>query len=115
MRNRMLISLGAFFGAAVLAVPAVAASQKSAPVPNAWPAESLTGTVWTVDLGKHVLTVRDASGVPFDILVEPSTRIKSGERELTIGDLFSANRVSVEFVPEPRGDVAKSIVVKSGN
>jgi hypothetical protein len=48
-------------------------------------------------------------------VVNRSTRIKSGGHEIKFGDLLSAEKISVEFVPERRGDIAESIQVKSSS
>jgi hypothetical protein len=122
MKTGMLITLVAVAWMALLTVPADAADQKSAAqtqktsakiASSAWPAESLSGTIVTVDPAKRLVIVKDASGVPFDMVVNRSTRIMSGNRELKLGDLTSdANRkASVKFVPERGGDVARSIQI----
>ena len=114
MRKTMLTLFGTVACIVALAIPAMAADQKSA-VPSVWPAETLSGTVWTVDMARHVLTIKDPSGVPFDIVVPPSASIESGQKEIKFGDLLSAQKVSVKFVPEGRGDVAEAINVKSSS
>ena len=125
MKKRMLTALGTVAWMALLTIPAVAADQKSAAgtqkttatsartASNAWPAESLSGTIVTVDPAKRLVIVKDAGGVPFDMVVSRSTHIISGNRQLRLGDLTpGANRkASVTFVPERGGDVALSIRV----
>jgi hypothetical protein len=78
---------------------------------TAWPPETLTGTIMMVDPAQHLLVIQDSTGVPFDMEVSASTRIRSGEQRLTLGDLTSdVNKdVSIRFVPERRGDVARSV------
>jgi len=60
-----------------------------------------------------MLVVEGPGGVPFDLVVTPATRIRSGERSLALKDLSSDTQspVSVRFVPERRGDVARTIQV----
>lgn len=93
----------------LLVVPAVAA-QKSAPR-SAWAPETLTGTISMVDPALRVVVVKDSSGIPFDIVVNRATRIQAGNQELKLKDLSSdVNKsVSLKFVPERGGDVARTI------
>jgi hypothetical protein len=51
------------------------------------------------------------------MVVTPNTRIKSGDQSLSLQDLQNdTNRsVSVHFVPERRGDVARSIQLDSNS
>lgn len=127
MTKEILTTLGTVFCAALLAVPAVAASEKPATdtqkaaakgaetVSVAWPAESLAGTIVAVDPAKRLVILKDAGGVPFDMVVSRSTRILSGNRELKLNDLTAdANqKASVRFIPERRGDIAQSIRIGS--
>jgi hypothetical protein len=78
---------------------------------TAWPPETLNGTITMVDPTQHLVVVQDSSGVPFDMVVTGSTRIRSGNQRLTLGDLTSDlnKSVSLRFKPERRGDVARSI------
>lgn len=112
MRNRAIRVLEAVVFSALLALP-LAAATKSATAKaqqQAWPAESLTGTIESVDPAQHLVIV-ESDGVPFDMVVGPSTRIQSGDQSVTLGDLGQdVNKsVSVRFVPEARGDVARAI------
>ena len=74
---------------------------------------TLSGKIIMVDTAKRIVVVRDANGVPIDMIVTPSTRIKSGEQRLKVTDLASETNqsASVKFVPERLGDVAQSIRV----
>lgn len=106
---------------AILMVPAVAATHKQAAdtqktvtgkaIPSGWPAESLTGTIMSVDPQKRIMVLKDSSGVPFDMILSHSTRIKAGQRELKPGELASEvnKKATIKFVPERRGDIAESI------
>jgi hypothetical protein len=98
MTKEMLIALGTVLCAAFLTVPAVAANEKSA-----------------AEAQKTTVILKDASGVPFDIVVSRSTRIMSGNRELKLNDLVpdTNRKASVRFVPERSGDVAQSIRIGS--
>jgi len=82
-------------------------------VRSAWPPETLSGQILMVDPAKKLVVVKGPSGVPFDMDVSASTRIRSGNQKLTLKDLASDRQknVSVRFVPERRGDVARSIQV----
>jgi len=124
MSDRFLKWFGRMGCAALLAVPLIA-SPKPMPAAehggarststerNAWPAEMLTGKIMMVDPAQHLLVVQDASGVPFDMVVTHTTRIRSGDQRLNLGDLTSDvnKNVTLRFTPERRGDVADSIHV----
>ena len=66
-----------------------------------------------VDPARKLVVVQDLSGVPFDMVVSRSTRIKSASGTVKLSDLNSdLNRnSSIRFVPERHGDVAKTINV----
>jgi hypothetical protein len=66
-----------------------------------------------VDPEQNLVVVQTSDGVPFDMVINPKTRIKSGDRGITLKDLTrDMNKtVSVTFTPERRGDVAKSIQI----
>jgi len=85
----------------------------TAEVRTTWPAESLEGQIAMVDARRNLVVVKSPDGVPFDMLVNGKTRIRSGDQMLSINDLHKhQNRsVSLQFVPERRGDVAQSIRV----
>jgi hypothetical protein len=78
-----------------------------------WRPETLSGKITMVDPALKLIVVQDSSGVPFDIKVNGSTHIKSANGMLNLSDLNShLNRnASVKFVPESRGDIAKTINV----
>lgn len=84
---------------------------KSTEVRTAWPPETMSGTITMVDPAQHLVVVQDSSGIPFDMVVTGSTQIRSGNQKLTFGDLTSDinKNVSLHFIPERRGDVARSI------
>ncbi len=112
MKKRMLTAFVAVAWTALLTIPAIAADQKAASIP--WPAESISGTIVTVDPAKRLVIVKDASGVPFDMVASRSTRIMSGNRQLKLGDLTAAGanrKASVRFLPERGGDVARTIQI----
>jgi hypothetical protein len=87
------------------------ASQTKERAANTWPAETLKGTIEMVDPDMKLVVVKDASGVPFDFRVNHFTRIGTRRVSSGLGELKpDVNRmVSVQFVPERRGDVARSI------
>jgi hypothetical protein len=84
---------------------------KTAAAPRAWPQEALTGRITMVDPGQNLVVVQTSDGVPYDLNVTTKTRIKSGDRSVALKDLTRDinTQVSVEFIPERRGDVARSI------
>jgi hypothetical protein len=67
-----------------------------------------------VDPAQNLMVVETPNGVPFDMVVNSKTRIKSGNQALTLKELTqdSNKTVSVKFIPERRGDVAKSIQIR---
>ena len=56
-----------------------------------------------------------ADGVPFNLIVTRNTKLESGSQRITLSDLKSDmnKNVSVHFVPEGRGDVARVIQITS--
>jgi len=100
---------GAVF-AVLLAIPAVAAAKASA-IRKSWPPETMSGKIATVEPDRKLLVIKSPDGVPFDMVITPKTRIKSGNQTLALKDLmqYPSKDVSVKFVPERRGDVAQSI------
>jgi hypothetical protein len=114
-------SLGATICAGLFAVTLVAApntvtridKKKSAEATmrGTWPPETFSGKVMIVEPGRKLVVVKGPDGVPFDIRVTPSTRIRSGDRNLALKDLTDHENVSVRFVPKRSGDIARSIEV----
>ncbi len=104
--------------ALLLATPLAAANNapaktttKTAEVPRSvWPAENLTGKITMVDPSQHMIVV-NYQGVSFDIVVERDTRIESGNQKLTLDQLSSDlnKEVTIHFVPERAGDIARTI------
>jgi hypothetical protein len=78
-----------------------------------WPPETLSGKIATVDFAKNRVVVRDTAGTPFDFVVGPSTRIKVGSAHVKLSDVASKinDTVSVRYIPERKGDIAKSIEI----
>ncbi|HTS25745.1 MAG TPA: hypothetical protein VMH81_07715 [Bryobacteraceae bacterium] len=114
--------LGVAACALFLAIPMTAATKAPAKNPEkatqpaqsmqtAWPPETLSGKIVSVDPAQRLVIVQTADGVPFDMVINRSTRIESGSQKLTLDQLKSdTNRnVSVRFIPERSGDVARSI------
>jgi hypothetical protein len=97
-------------GAVLFSLPVIAAA--TAPVRNSWPPETLNGKIMMVNPAGKLVVVR-ADGVPFDLVVKPSTRIDQGKQKINLQMLAQdVNRpVSIRFVPERSGDVARSIEV----
>lgn len=86
---------------------------KTKSIRAAWPAETLNGKIMIVDRAQKLVIVQGPDGVPFDVLVTPSTRIKSGDQELALKDLTldKQKSVSIRFIPERAGDIARTIQV----
>lgn len=83
---------------------------------SAWPPETLSGKIAKVDPERKQVIVQSPDGTFYDMVVTAKTRIKLGDRALTLKDLTQdMNKgVSVNFTPERRGDVAKSIRMRIG-
>jgi hypothetical protein len=103
---------------AVLCAPALWAAKKTTPASaehhaatERWAAQNLKGSVSMVDPKMDLVVVRDSAGVPFDIKITPSTRIEAGATREQLSQLAPNQSVSVHFVPEGRGDVARTIQV----
>jgi len=64
-----------------------------------------------VDPDHKLVVVKAPDGVFFDMVVTAKTVIKSGDHSIGLQELSRAlnKSVSVEFIPERRGDVAKWI------
>ena len=78
---------------------------------TSWPPETIAGKIMMVYPAQNLLIVKGPDGVPFDMRVERSTRILSSGHRLTLKDLNldKQKNVSVRFVPESTGDIARSI------
>lgn len=124
MRKKTLLALGSLTCAALLSLPAVArenpapgshqtTTQSTKATRNAWPPETIKGTVMMVNPAERLVVVKDSSGIPFDMIVNHSTRIESGNQKLNLDQLKADvhKNVSVNFVPERAGDMARLIQV----
>lgn len=123
MKRKVLAACSAASFTFLMAVPLGAANKPVTPAAQthktsakeparvAWPVETLSGQIMMVDPALNVTVVKGPDGVPFDMIVTHATRIKSGDRTLGLSDLSSDTNknVSVKFVPERKGDVARSI------
>jgi hypothetical protein len=80
---------------------------------GAWPPETLSAKIAMVDPDRKRVILETPDQVTYDMVVTSKTRIKSGGQVLTLKDLsWDKNKaVSVSFVPERRGDVARSIQI----
>ncbi|MGP0074005.1 MAG: hypothetical protein ACLPWF_18995 [Bryobacteraceae bacterium] len=124
--RRMWITIGL---SVVLSVPALVAATKtkSGTAANTaaehktpeyqtnlkrWEAQNLTGTISMVDPKMELVVVRDSSGVPFDFKIARSTRIDAGAKREELSELTPKESVSIHYVPEARGDIARSIQVQ---
>jgi len=122
MKRKVLTALSAASCVFLLAPPTLAANKpatethKTAAKKTArrvWPAETLSGKIVMVNPTLNLAVVKGPDGIPFDMIVTHSTRITSGRQTLKLPDLsLDMNKsVSVKFVPERKGDVARSIQV----
>ena len=93
------------------APPAKPHATTTTAVKQAWPPETLTGKIDMVDLDHKLVVVETPGNVTFDMVVTPKTRIESGNKTVNLKELTqdTNKQVSVQFTPERRGDVAKSI------
>lgn len=80
---------------------------------TAWRPETFSAKIDMVDPAKRLVVLKTPDQVTYDIVVTAATKIESGSQPLTLKDLSQdKNRnVSVNFTPERRGDVARSIQI----
>ncbi len=98
--------------AALLPSAAWASTTTKSKPATRWPAEQISGTLSMVDINNNLLIVRDSSGTPFDFKITPSTRIDAGARREPLSQLSANDPVSIRFIRESTGDVARSIDVR---
>ena len=121
MRTRTL-RFCCILAAAILAMPAMRAADKAATGvhPKAAssngvlaPPETLTGKIVMVDPASRLVIVKDSQGTTFDMVVTKTTQLRSADRPLRLKDLAADTNktVSVRFVPERSGDIARSIKI----
>jgi hypothetical protein len=119
MKSKVSILAGMAL-AVLLAVPASAATlpaktnkpvAQPAAMRSAWPPETLSGKITMVDPAQKLVVVQAPDGVPFDMVITGATRINSDGQAIHFNNLTNDmnKTVSVRFVPERRGDVARSI------
>lgn len=77
-----------------------------------WAPQELKGTVSMVDPKQDLVVLRDSTGVPFDLRVQPSTQIVEGRKPVKLSELAKNQPVDVRFIPEARGDIARQIQVQ---
>lgn len=117
---KVKLSILATACALVLAIPLTAANGPATKTKNmtaaaatrtAWPPETLSGKITMVEPGQKLVVVETPDGVSFDMVVTAKTRIRAGDRAITLKDLTQDmnKTVSVQFTPERRGDVASLI------
>jgi hypothetical protein len=101
--------------ACVLLLPAIplSAANGAAAARNAPPPENLSGKIILVDPDYGMVVVQGQDGIPIELVVTPSTRIRSGGQAATLRDLArDMNKsASVKFTPASVGDLANSIRV----
>lgn len=110
----MWSSLSLVAGVFMLTATVTAAEKsKTAAERTAWPPETLTGQIMMVVPAKNLVIVKGPDGVPFDLRVTPATHIESGDHKIALKDLNqdAQKSVSVRYVPERAGDIARTIKV----
>lgn len=87
---------------------------KAAAARSVWPQETLSGRITMVDPDQKLVVVQTEDGVPYDIDVTARTLIESGDHLIALKDLTQDvnQTVSVTFIPERRGDVARKIQIQ---
>ena len=108
----LVLPLAAANGPAVKSPsPAASKASTAATVRSAWPPETLSGRIAMVDPAKKLVVVKARDGVLFDMVVTARTVIKSGDHSIALRELSQDlnKNASIRFVPERRGDVARSI------
>lgn len=124
MRKNILKTLGAVICTLLVSV-SLTATEKSSPtvhkttataaktVRSIWPPETLNGKIIMVDPDQHLVVVKSAEGVPFDVRFTKSTLIRSGDQRLKPETIKTATdkKVSVKFRPERSGNIAMSIQI----
>ncbi len=82
---------------------------------HAWPAGTGSGTIMMTDPDHKLLIVQTQGGTPFDFEVTPGTHIDANGQKLTFQDLANDTNknISVKFVPERTGDVARTVHLTS--
>jgi hypothetical protein len=104
----------AVIGALLWVVPMTATVKSGKTVRSAWPPETVSGTIMSVDASKDLVIVKGPDNVPYDIKVGRGTRILSGTQPLRLASLAQEvnQRVSVRFTPERSGDMARLIQIQ---
>jgi hypothetical protein len=86
-------------------------AKKTSAVRSSWPPETLSAKIVNVDTAKDLVVLQTPDRVDYDMLVTPKTHIESGGGTIALSKLSQDKNknISVSFVPERRGDVARSI------
>jgi len=114
MRKTLMgMALGAFTFALLSPVAALAVT-KLAPThqyQTRWAAENLSGKIDMVIPQQHLVVVKDSTGTTFDFVVNQKTHIMDNGQAMKLADLSSKmnDQVKVHFVPEAKGDMARTI------
>jgi len=84
---------------------------KTAVMRTAWSPETISGRIFIVSPVDKLVVVETPNKVPFDVRVNSKTQIKFGDKTVTLNDLAQDTNktVSIKFIPERRGDIARSI------
>ena len=105
------MALGMPLSAASRAASAQSRATDASQAPrNAWPAETISGRIVSVDPSEQ-LVVLQSGGVPFDMRVTKATRIEVGNQKPGLDQLTpdTGKKASVTFIPERSGDIARTI------
>ena len=81
---------------------------------SGWAPETVTGKIMTVDPARNLLIIQTSDNVPFDMVVKRTTKIDQGARALTLEQMRADTNktVSVRFIPERSGDIARVIRIQ---
>jgi hypothetical protein len=112
MRKFAMLNLAGAAVALLLAVPAMASDKPVVPG-NSWPTETLSGKIDFVEPVQRVVVVESKDKVLYDIVIGAGTCITADDHAVAVRDLehYQNKDVTVEFVPQDRGDIAMTISI----
>lgn len=79
------------------------------------PAETLNGKIVMVDPKSNLAVIKNAQGTTFDLVATKAAHLQSADRTVHLNDLNAdINKpLSVTFIPERSGDIARLIKLSS--
>lgn len=108
----LVVMFSAIMCASVALGASTTKKAENSKIPARWQTQELKGTISMVDPQQDLVVVRDPSGVPFDLKIQPSTRIVNGQSREKLAQLSKNESVDVRYIPEARGDMARKIEVQ---